>query len=398
MSESVSRKHFQQVADLLTHIEDLEKRRELAQHHADIFSAQNPRFDQQRFFKAVGLNEDMKIGDTRKSSTGGTIEKIKGGVRHTAKAYDPDAEEPEAPKRKRGGQAKDFGKKEYTFPKDEKALAAHKKQSKGRVHTMKETELDEKAVSQAQQKAAGIARAVQKGDVKAKKGSASAAMAKMEPAELEKFASTKHKGLPKKVKKESTSYPDDVATVGDRQSVSKPGKTMGITYGKGVYEAFDAELEAKIKQLNESVEVKTTIAEHAVDGDAESITITATGADVGVLRDILKNAGLNVDGIADVSSEKEYDYSVGGNEGDLVAFELAEADVDVSLNEPDYPTNGEESDDALQYSGGLNGPKSTGQTTVPVVASQLKRQATMEDAAETDSFLNLFKVFKNIVK
>jgi hypothetical protein len=33
----------------------------------------------------------------------------------------------------------------------------------------------------------------------------------------------------------------------------------------------------------------------------------------------------------------------------------------------------------MQYSGGLNGPKSTGQTTVPVIASQINRQATYED-------------------
>jgi hypothetical protein len=51
---------------------------------------------------------------------------------------------------------------------------------------------------------------------------------------------------------------------------------------------------------------------------------------------------------------------------------------EVSMNQPDYPTNTETSDDALQYSGGLNKPKSTGQTTVPVIASQEERQYTQE--------------------
>jgi hypothetical protein len=413
--ESVTRKHFQQIADLLKNIENMDKRSELAQHHADIFATQNPRFSKEKFFKAVGLDtvaEDMKVGDTRKSSTGGTIEKTKTGVKHTAKEYNPDEEEVvDAPKRKRGGQSKDFGKKEYSFSKDEKALAAHKKQPKGKVHAMKEEELDEKAVSQAQQKAAGIARAVQKGETKAKKGSASAEMAKMEPSELKKFASTKHKGLPKKVKEESTSYPDDVPTVGDRQSVSKPGKTMGITYGKGVYEALDAQLEKLIK-LNEGSDYPhpSTVRDNErvqpkYFGENDMEETTSSVGDQIV--DLLKNAGLISGHNQDMQQSVEVcnacdcapcECSTGGNEGDLVAFELAEADVDVSLNEPDYPTNGEESDDALQYSGGLNGPKSTGQTTVPVIASQLRRQATMEDAAETDSFLNLFKVFKNIVK
>lgn len=57
----------------------------------------------------------------------------------------------------------------------------------------------EKAKSKDQAVAARIARGVQKGEVKAKKGSASAEMAKMEPKELKKFAKTDTKGLPKKV-------------------------------------------------------------------------------------------------------------------------------------------------------------------------------------------------------
>jgi len=73
---------------------------------------------------------------------------------------------------------------------------------------------------------------------------------------------------------------------------------------------------------------------------------------------------------------------------------VQEADVTVSQNEPDYPSNEEESDDALQYSGGLNGPKSTGQTTIPVVASQEDRLHTMEESEDVDSFLNLYQSFK----
>ena len=60
--------------------------------------------------------------------------------------------------------------------------------------------LHEKAVSKAQQQAAGIALAAKKGEIPKKdlKG-ASKAMAKMSTKELEKFAGTKHKGLPEKV-------------------------------------------------------------------------------------------------------------------------------------------------------------------------------------------------------
>jgi hypothetical protein len=52
---------------------------------------------------------------------------------------------------------------------------------------------------------------------------------------------------------------------------------------------------------------------------------------------------------------------------------LGEASVTYSDNEPDYPSNQEYSNDEMQYSGGLNGNKSTGQATLPVVASQIHR-------------------------
>ena len=65
-------------------------------------------------------------------------------------------------------------------------------------------------------------------------------------------------------------------------------------------------------------------------------------------------------------------------------------------NKPDWPTNTETlaADPNLRtYSGGLNGPKSTGQTTVPVVASQLRRQTSMEESVELER--SLFKTWKN---
>lgn len=58
-----------------------------------------------------------------------------------------------------------------------------------------------KATSKAQRTAAGIARGIQKGQVKAKPGTASARMAKMSPADLGKMAKTKAKGLPRKKSK-----------------------------------------------------------------------------------------------------------------------------------------------------------------------------------------------------
>ena len=60
--------------------------------------------------------------------------------------------------------------------------------------------ISEKAVSKSQQQAAGIALAAKKAGKKPAGKGASAEMSKMSTKELEKFAGTKHKGLPKKVK------------------------------------------------------------------------------------------------------------------------------------------------------------------------------------------------------
>ena len=68
----------------------------------------------------------------------------------------------------------------------------------------------------------------------------------------------------------------------------------------------------------------------------------------------------------------------------------------VDENAPDWPTNTDTlaADHNLRtYSGGLNGPKSTGQTTVPVVASQLRRQASMEESIALER--SLFKTWQN---
>jgi len=58
LDEAVSRKHFQQVADIIKAHPDAKKRHELALHHAGIFKQQNPRFDHMKFMKAAGV--DMK--------------------------------------------------------------------------------------------------------------------------------------------------------------------------------------------------------------------------------------------------------------------------------------------------------------------------------------------------
>lgn len=70
LDEAVSRKHFQQVADLIKTHDDAGKRKELAQHHAEIFKQQNPRFDHAKFMKAAGVNEDINKDRTKDMISG----------------------------------------------------------------------------------------------------------------------------------------------------------------------------------------------------------------------------------------------------------------------------------------------------------------------------------------
>jgi hypothetical protein len=158
----------------------------------------------------------------------------------------------------------------------------------------------------------------------------------------------------KKDKKE-----DKPKKVKEQGGAETPTASSGFSYGKGIYDSMNRELE---NMIAESMSVNMS---DSTEG-GKSLTITATDEDALKLAGLLKNAGL------------------GGGEGmgqEMGQSEEPCADVHEALDEnnPDWPTDTETSDDALQYSGGLNGPKSTGQTTIPVIASQENRQHTYEE-------------------
>lgn len=81
LDESVTRKHFQQVADVIKAHPDQDKRNELAKHHADIFKKQNPRFDHGRFYKAAGATlTEESINEVSKKTLGSYIGKAQDSV------------------------------------------------------------------------------------------------------------------------------------------------------------------------------------------------------------------------------------------------------------------------------------------------------------------------------
>jgi hypothetical protein len=228
----------------------------------------------------------------------------------------------------------------------------------------------EKAVSQAQRKAAGIAYAAAKGDIpKSELRGASKEMAKMPAGELKKFATTKEKDLPKKVK----------------EADAEPKSKGGIEFGKGIYESINSRVENMIAEgMNVSVNMSM-----GTDGQpTKNITISAEGDDAETLAQLLNLAGL-----------QSNDSSCGCGQTPCGCDQVEEAygDTDPTENKPDYPTDAEttgEDDELLRrWAGGLNKPKSTGQTTVPVIASQADRQVS-EQAKADKLGMNLYAELK----
>ena len=247
-----------------------------------------------------------------------------------------------------------------------------------------EEPIAEKAVSKQQQKFMGMAHAMQKGEkIKGASKELKKVAKTMKPKDVEDFAATKHKGLPTKVSKKkevdenseegrlkttvnsdgttsTSSTTGRVSATIDKSGVTvKPAKSGGVSFGKGIYDSMNRELELMIA---ESMSINMS---DSTEGN-KSLTVTATDEDALKLGMLLKNAGLG-------SGEEMHDHGAEPCEAcgsqDCGCGDVQEA---VDENAPDWPTNTETSDDALQYAGGLNKPKTDvagdGQTTIPNTA------------------------------
>ena len=107
-------------------------------------------------------------------------------------------------------------------------------------HGMTESKLNEKATSKSQQQAAGAALAAKRGDApKSKLKGASKEMAKMPAKELEKFAKTKHKGLPEKKKTDEAALPTNDSDFGAGLGAGRNSKTLESKKSKPDYIDLD---------------------------------------------------------------------------------------------------------------------------------------------------------------
>ena len=169
----------------------------------------------------------------------------------------------------------------------------------------------------------------------------------------------------KEKKVDETTSSGSVATGGDAPKASKGGMQIG----KGIYDSLNREVEGMISE-SMSINVSMT---NDDSGTHKNITVAAADEDAEMLAQLLARAGLTSGGAAHDHGHEEPCPDCGSTDcGCDEAVEEAYGDVTATENKPDWPTDTEYSDDALQYSGGLNKPKTDvagdGQTTVPNTA------------------------------
>jgi hypothetical protein len=166
-----------------------------------------------------------------------------------------------------------------------------------------------------------------------------------------------------------------------KEEGSAPAKASkgGMQFGKGIYDSVNREVEQLITEgMNISVNMSTS-----ENGEPnKSVTVNADGADAEKLAEILKLAGLHSD-----------DH--GEEACDTCGSSPCGCEEIVDENHPNWPTNPETSGNALQYAGGVNGPKSTGQSVGAPFNRQDSRQGAMESREMGMNLYRELQVYKN---
>jgi hypothetical protein len=193
------------------------------------------------------------------------------------------------------------------------------------------------------------------------------------------------KKLANKIDKKKKEVDETTSSGSVATGSAAPKSGGGMSYGKGIYDSMNREVE---KMISESMSINMSMNNDSHGGPSNTLTVTATDEDALQLAMLLKSAGLGSQEHNDMSAIHDMDNDMsaihdmdhdhgdepcpacGSSDCECDEIEEAYGDTDATDNEPNWPTDQEGTDDAMMYSGGLNGPKSTGQTTVPVIAGQ----------------------------
>ena len=331
---------------------------------------------------------DMRTGERRKTHTGGAIEKTSDtSIRHHAgrnysgEEDDEDtkkADKDDAMTRRASGEKAKLGRKEGS----KKRIGAKINTGTSKLMT-KEGDNEgggNLKAAMALLKKAGykVSKAkdeMDEGHYKDPDGDDESAEDQADQADNEK-RSREEAGLDKGAKRRDPKNKKEVEETADNSPSKSSG---GVSYGKGIYDSLNRDVENAITesmaQLNESLSINMS---SSTEG-GKSLTVTATEEDAMKLAVLLKMSGLG--GGQGMEQSNQACPSCGSSSCNCDQMDEAYGDTVETQNSPDYPTNTETSGNAMQYSGGIDGPKSTGQATVPVLSSQEDRQATYEEDA-----------------
>lgn len=244
----------------------------------------------------------------------------------------------------------------------------------------------EKAVSRKQQRFMGMVHAAQKGEKPA--SAAVAKVAKEMPKKSAKdFAKTKHKGLPEKVKSQKDESIEETTTSGSVATApaAAPKGKKGMQFGKGIYDSLNRDLE---KMISEGMNVSVNMGTNPDGENTKSISINADGEDAEKLAQLLNLAGIH---------KSEETCSACGQS----PCGCDQIEEQVSENQPDWPTDTETQDTKFMtktIAGGLNKPKQTGQTTVPVLNKDPARQGANGVREAVDLGMKLYKEYQGYKK
>ena len=175
------------------------------------------------------------------------------------------------------------------------------------------------------------------------------------------------KGVKMGKKKKEESVEETTSSGSVATAEEKPKKAKGgVQIGKGIYDSLNREVESMIA---ESMGINVSMTNDD-NGAHKNITVTAADEDAEMLAQLLRRAGL---GGGESHGHDEPCPDCGSTDcGCDESMAEAYGDTTATENKPDWPTNTEYSDDALQYSSGLNKPKTDvagdGQTTIPNTA------------------------------
>ena len=147
--------------------------------------------------------------------------------------------------------------------------------------------------------------------------------------------------------------------------------------------SIDERRNAKFEKLiNESMNVSVNLSNGPDGRPTKSISINATDEDADQLARILNLAGVDT-----VRPEPQIQAIAVPMDDEIEV-------VDEAGQMPDWPTNPETSNDPFQYSGGLNKPKVTGQTTGAPVNVSPRRGSFNEDVTLERSLFKLYQDYK----